>query len=1605
MASPASGANERPWEGYDRVDGAIGAGFELLPEDLDFILAQIKISEEHARRTVNPNPGEENPDPVGDPNYCSALIGNSPNQIPSGQGAEELPFGVRVLDGTCNNLVTQSRYAWGAADQEFIRLTPAGFREAEEGTTYNGDNAGGMPPGFVIDSEPRVTSNLIVDQTAANPAAVEAGGPGADISPDGDVEIPNVAPDEGLSAPYNDMFTFFGQFFDHGLDFKSTNGQSAFVPLQEDDPLFVPGSPLNFMILSRTTNPGQESLNRTTPYVDQNQTFASHPSHQVFLRHYSFDGAGLNPVSTGQLIEGVAGGMANWDDVQAQAALLGINLTDDDVERVPLLATDQYGRFLPGPARGMPQVVTAGGLVEGDPANLVDASTGVATGHNFLIDIAHHAVPGTFDPDGPTGPLLPVPKTPDTDPGTGDDGDPATYDDEMLGAHFMAGDGRVNENIALTSVHHVFHSEHNRLSSTDTVAQGGHVDSIVNTLLAKDPAAISQWELSPGVWNGEYLFQAAKFITEMEYQHLAFEEFARKVQPQVNVFAGYDTTINAAISAEFAHSTYRFGHSMLNSQVVRFDENGNPNSLGLIDAFLNPPAFLDAGGANYTPEQAAGAVFRGGTSQVGQEIDEFVVEALRNNLVGLPLDLATINMARGREAGILSLNETRRSLFAIAGDGSLAPYDSWEDFSFNISHADSLVNFVAAYGTHPTIENATTVADKRAAAELILGGPAPGRPGDADDFIAGLNAWATASGAPTTTGVDDIDLWVGGLAETTDPFGGLLGTTHNYVFELQMENLQNGDRFYYLHRLAGVNLLASLEGNSFAELIERNTDVTTLPADVFSRPDYRFDVEFQNAQNPNGITDDPATAYLEPSLLTRTNGFVRFNGGEHTNMWGGAGADRIWAGIGDDTVRGNDGNDILRGGSGNDAVIGGNGDDIITDSFGDDGLKGGPGNDAINGGPGFDLLQGGSGSDFIIQGSDPSETFGGAGNDFIYGGASFATLFGDYGDDWIEGGGQADLVQGDNGNPFQNDPNGGHDVLDGGPGADDYDSEGGDDILIASPGTSRFEGMLGFDFVTFRNYEGNVDADMDFNQLVPDTIDPLRDRYDLVEAVSGWTGDDVIRGDSFNALLDGPGNEVTQGTLDRTAGLSALVGPGFNTGNILLGGGGSDLIEGRGENDVIDGDRWLNVQLEANGTRYDSILQLQAQVFNGSLNPGDISIVREILIDPSGTDTAYFEGLFTEYDFNLTNGVLTVDHARGCGDETGGDVCNDVEPGVPGIDTGVDTLRNIEVLQFLDFTVTLESLTCDAFLATVVLGLGATHPQFGLTPTIGNDIIAGTSASDTINDLGGSDIICGKGGNDTIDASDGNDIVFGGPGNDNITGGNGGDQLIGEAGNDTIDGGNEADYINGGDGDDIITGGDNPANTIDILEGGAGNDNINGGTGDDYVLGHDGDDTLIGGEGADYLWGGLGIDTFEGNDGRDYLDGGDEDETMNGGLGDDIILGHGGADTLIGGPAVGDGSDYIWGGAGIDSFEGGDGPDYLDGNSTTVDGEVMNGGAGDDNVLGFGGDDTLDGGDGDDYVWGSIGADTLSGGDGAGDVCQDPDGGVFDLSCEFEISA
>ena len=1303
--------------GLPPASAADGQGFTLNASDLQFILRQIQISETHAAAATPADP-------------CAGLLGTGPNQIPNqnAQGAE-LPWGLRTVDGTCNNL-KPGQSDFGSSGQVFPRRAGANFLPADptpqgfppgNGTPTTYAN----PTGFVYDSQPREASNLVVDQTRTNPAAVEAWRAlNPDAAPDatpptGPLFIPNTAPDVGLSAPFNSMFTLFGQFFDHGLDLVDKSGGTVFVPLQPDDPLYRAGANTNFMVLTRATTANgpdgiagnaddREATNKTTPFVDQSQTYTSHPSHQAFLREYALNAAG-EPIATGRLLTGPGGGLATWADVKRQAgAMLGISLSDADVFAVPMLATDPYGRLLL--SNGNPQIVTGGVTVETDPGSPVALpATTTRVGQAFLDDIAHNAAPK---------PGL-TPDTNSTITGAAGTQDAGTYDDEMLNAHFVAGDGRLNENIGLTAVHHVFHSEHNRLTAE------------IDAMITSNPTLDAAWRpATPEAddWAyGERLFQAARFVTEMQYQHLAFEEFARKVQPQVNLFAGYDSSIDPAIPAEFAHAVYRFGHSMLTETVARRGPTGTADDIPLLDAFLNPPSFYEDG---RTPERAVGDIVRGMTDQVGNEIDEFVTEALRNRLLGLPLDLATLNMARARDTGIPTLNQARAAFHARTnGNSALAPYANWIDFGLGLRHRESLINFVAAYGIHPSITG--TMAQRRAAAALLVsnqpvpdgnGGTTP-PPTDAVDFMNGTGAYATDLG-----GLNDVDLWLGGLAEAQSPFGGLLGSTFNYIFETSMEDLQDGDRFYYLSRTAGLNLLVQLEGNSFAELISRNSDAENLPADVFSRPDRVYDLREQNATGL--ILDDPATLdYDEAAELTRmADGTIRYAGPLHALFIGTAGSgvtpaelaphglptvgtDRVRASEGDDTLRGNELDDRLEGGAGNDQLLGGSGQDVLTDTFGDDVLKGGDGNDAMSSGPGFDLNQGGLGNDFVVGGSDPTETFGGPGNDIVYAGDSSDTVFGDDGDDWLEGGGQADLVQGDNGAPFQDDPNTpGHDVLNGNGGQDDYDAEGGDDIMVSGPGIERNEGMLGFDWVTHKNDPQAADDDLRVTGLVPPSVDALRDRFDLVEALSGGNFADTLRGDDADAALLGTDHDLDAAGIARIEGLAALVAPGFNGGNILLGGEGSDLIEGRGGDDVIHGDWWLNVRLRAPnpavpGTSQlvDGLGALRADVFAGRINPGDITIHRNLEPSAAGSfvDTVVFSGPRADYDLAVSGGALVVTHARGT------------------LADGTDRLFGAERLRFADQEI------------SAILGVPGAPTITSVTPAAGQALVAFTApASD-----------------------------------------------------------------------------------------------------------------------------------------------------------------------------------------------------------------------------------------------------------------------------------
>jgi Ca2+-binding RTX toxin-like protein len=1729
----------------------------MIRSDLDFILAQIKIAEADARGeqiygTLIPNSelpwglrrvdGSNNHILPGQGEYGAA--GNAfPRATPEGyvnEGDDAMAFGPPI------NL--------GGGGTVLPGVPPGYFPGVNYLTNNNygvhapntSSNPRAIQPGDVVDADPRTISNLIVDQTLNNKSAIVSAlrlagsaDPNADAAtivtafqawkaaatPDAKAAAQanvlqlldgfgiqteagptndlakltlmslNVAPDLGLSAPFNSWMTLFGQFFDHGLDLVAKGGYgTVYIPLAQDDPLYVPGSSTNFMALTRSTlGPDGEPVNLVTPFVDQNQTYTSNPSHQVFLREYEMrlDGQGrLVPFATGRLLDGSAasgGGLATWADVKQQALeKLGIILDDMDIHRVPEVLVDPYGNFVRG-ANGFPQLVTNAGTVpvttiSGTPGSPVDATLALDSGVDFLDDIAHNA-----NPDA--GEVADA----DTATSTASQSQAAgTYDNELLDKHYITGDGRGNENIGLTAVHHVFHAEHNRqvdliqnLLLAEAKAGGAEELAFLNEWLAKpllaaDLAAATVANLD---WNGERVFQAAKLPTEMQYQHLVFEEFARKVQPMVNAFNDFNGELDPAIVGEFAHTVYRFGHSMLTETVDRFDGDFSPigtggiaggEQIGLIEAFLNPVEF-DASGVDASA--AAGAIIRGMTRQQGNEIDEFVTEALRNNLVGLPLDLAALNIARGRETGVPTLNEARAHFFAGSGDTQLKPYTSWYDFANNIKNPASVINFIAAYGTHATITAAATLADKRAAAELlVLGGT--GAPGDRLDFLLAQGAYTGGS----LGGLNAVDFWIGGLAEEKMPFGGMLGSTFNFVFEVQLESLQNGDRFYYLSRLANLNLTAQLENNKFSEVIHRNTTATHLPGDAFSLPNYFIEVDKTkqyNAGLANPNADPEGGNSVLEAILPKVRrvdldndgdtDILEFRGEEHVVLGGTAEDDVLIADEGDDTLWGDAGNDRLEGGKGNDFIFGGDGDDIITDVFGDDEIRSGAGNDVVSAGQGVNLIITDTGNDFIYAGDDLDEILAGQGNDFATGGLGEDTLIGGEGNDWLEGGGENNLLLGDNGDLVQGLPIKrsvdsaiiGHDVLVSSDGNEDFDAETGDDIMIGGLGTDRFFGAFGFDWATYKNDPYGVNADMNNRLFAPPQIagspGVILDRYAQTEALSGSQKSDILRGDDETDLAAGGGDGgIATPGLDHAlydANVALINGLGqwlggvneagevrFSTGNILLGGGGSDVIEGRGGDDLIDGDMFLDAQIRVTPTTgapyfVNKMSEIQAKLFSGELKVSQLEIYRSIKNGAStgDVDVVEFSGLRSEYgiegyDANTGeardvdgDGFISITHQTL--DGTGA-----VVPGVFGAD-GVDRVKNVERAMFADAVIKIARH--DNSIATGRVGVAGLAAD-GIATTEGQVLTASIALIRDRDNIGGTNTLGtvttpveytwqvetapGSGLYTDITRIVADEFAPATGQSFTVTAAEVGLGVRVVARFKDADGALETVYSN-------ISAGLNPVNDITALP--LINDltPTRGQTLSVSTTGIDPNGVINGTR--QFVWqaspdngatwvtiattASANFQPPVGAVGQilrvivNYTDGAGNSETVvslptgvvgnnvtnvasfAGTAGDDIATGNGAANTLSGAA----GADLLSGGAGNDTLNGDDGDDTLNGGA---DNDALNGGAGADTLNGDGGIDALDGGAGNDTLNGGAGNDTLTG--GAGDDALTGGGGT-----------
>ena len=308
--------------------------------------------------------------------------------------------------------------------------------------------------------------------------------------------------------------------------------------------------------------------------------------------------------------------------------------------------------------------------------------------------------------------------------------------------------------------------------------------------------------------------------------------------------------------------------------------------------------------------------------------------------------------------------------------------------------------------------------------------------------------------------------------------------------------------------------------------------------------------------------------------------------------------------------------------------------------------------------------------------------------------------------------------------------------------------------------------------------------------------------------------------------------------------------------------------------------------------------------------------------------------------------------------------------------------------------------------------------------------ITGGDDKEQINASGGNDVVNAGGGNDLVYGGSGSDTIDGGAGNDLIYGGSSNDVLAGGAGDDVFRVTNSKakclegyDTYNGGEGNDTIAavGGAvdigmtkfSAADGVELID-------ATGATGPVRVLGDwnansldfsgttlVGNVTINGGGGNDTITGSAGNDTIEGGGwGNQTIDGGAGDDTIYADKGNDVVSGGAGNDVfrVTGNKCSNfEGWDNYSGGEGTDSlvafgarvdigmtaFSLANGIETIDLSGLTDQGRLL--GDWNANSLDFSGTTlvghvVIDGGGGNDTIIGSAGAEVIRGGDSGNDI-------------------
>ena len=233
-------------------------------------------------------------------------------------------------------------------------------------------------------------------------------------------------------------------------------------------------------------------------------------------------------------------------------------------------------------------------------------------------------------------------------------------------------------------------------------------------------------------------------------------------------YTAYDPHVDPSVSAAFSGAAFRVGHTMQTSEFLRLSDDGTSlpgGPLPLQNSFFNSQPLLSEGIEPY---------LLGMIQQQANEVDTEEIDALRNFLFGPPgaggMDLASINIQRGRDLGLPDYNQARV-------DFGLAPVSSFDQITSDPTLSAALA---AVYGT-----------------------------------------------------VDKVDLWVGGLAEAHVP-GGTVGELFATIIADQFRRARDGDRFWFENNQFPPSELDQIRATTLSDLVLRNTSIAALPDNVFS---------------------------------------------------------------------------------------------------------------------------------------------------------------------------------------------------------------------------------------------------------------------------------------------------------------------------------------------------------------------------------------------------------------------------------------------------------------------------------------------------------------------------------------------------------------------------------------------------------------------------------------------------------------------------------------------------------------------------------------------------------------------------------------------------